>query len=294
MGCHYRSSHRGGRGLVRIVSLIMLLVGLSAGNHALAEIHGHPLINSRFHVGVGGFFPTVDSKIRLDSDLGLGTELDLEQQLGIDKSRDVLWANARWNISRRNHLEFEWVQLDRSGSVLGITQQYQIGDTVIQAGGQIDSVLDLSLYRLTYGFSLIRDERKDLQLQAGVHVADVEAALKLTGALSINGSVFQQSVQGEGGDIVAPLPHFGANFTYAFTDKLALYANVLGFALSVGDFKGSILETGGTLQYNFIKHVGLGAGIRFFRVDVEAKDSGLTGEFTLDYLGPVVYLSGEF
>ncbi len=294
MGYAFRGSQRPDSNLVRLVSLIMSLVSLLAGSHALAQTDGHPLINSRFHIGVGGFFPTVDSKIRLDSDLGLGTELDLEKQLGIDKSRDVLWANARWNISRRNHLEFEWVQLDRSGSVLGISQQYQIGDTVIQAGGKIDSVLDISLYRLTYGFSLIRDQKKDLQLQAGVHVADVKAALKLTGALSINGSVFQQSVQGEGGDIVAPLPHFGANFTYAFTDKLALYTNILGFALSVGDFKGSILETGGTLQYNFVKRVGLGAGVRFFRVDVEAKSSGLTGEFVLDYLGPVVYLSGEF
>ena len=282
------------RGLIRIVSLIVLLAGVLTGNPALAQTSGHPLINSRFHIGIGGFFPTVSSKIRLDSDLGLGTELDLEAQLGIEKSKNVVWANGRWNISRRNHLEFEWVQLNRSGSVAGITRPYEIGETVIQAGGQIDSVLDISLYRATYGFSLIRDERKDLQLQAGVHVADIEASLRLTGLLSINGSVFQQTVQGEGGDIVAPLPHFGANFAYAFTDKLALYANVLGFALSVGNFKGSILETGGTLQYNFTRHLGLGAGVRFFRVDVEARDSGLTGEFMLDYLGPVVYASAEF
>ncbi len=290
--CHFTWAVN--RGLPGTAYLAILAVGVLFSVSAAAEVAGHTLLTSRFHVGVGGFFPTVDSKIRLDSDFGLGTELDLEQQLGIDRSRDVLWANARWNISRRNHLEFEWTQLDRSGSVLGITQQYQIGDTVIQAGGKIDSVLDISLYRLTYGFSLIRDDRKDLQLQAGLHLADVQAALTLTGALSVGGSVFQQSVQGEGGDVVAPLPHFGANFTYAFTDKLALYANVLGFALTVGDFKGSILETGGTLQYNFMRHVGVGAGVRFFRIDVEAKDSGLTGEFQLDYFGPVAYLSASF
>ncbi len=150
------------------------------------------------------------------------------------------------------------------------------------------------MLRLTYGFSLIRTDQAELQFQAGVHVADIASNLTLTGVLSIDGEPFGDSVNSEGSDVTAPLPHFGGNFTYAFNDKLGFYANLLGFAIEINDIKGSIIESGGTLQYNFTDNIGVGAGVRFFRVDVEAKDEDLRGEFQFDYFGPVIYANMAF
>ncbi len=270
------------------------LLAISAGP-ALAELPGeHPLLNKTFVIGVGGFFPDVDSKIRLDGNLGIGTVIDFEDELGLAEANSTFWLSSRWRISRRNNLEFEWIRLDRNSSITTTSREYDIGDTVVQAGARIDSLLDIDLFRLTYGYSLIRNEKADLQLQAGIHVADVKTALRLAGALIIDGQPFGDAIETEGADITAPLPHFGGNFTYAFNEKLALYGNLIGFAIEINDIKGSIIETGGTLQYNFTDNIGVGAGIRFFRVDVEATEEDLRGKFQYDYFGPVIYANVAF
>jgi len=272
-----------------------LLLGLFSAPEA-AQLPGkHPLLNKRFMIGAGGFFPDIDSKIRLDAEsLDLGTELDFEDQLGLEDSQNTFWLTSRWRISRRNNLEFEWVQLNREAFVAATTREYQVGDSTLQAGGRIDTLFDIDLFRLTYGYSLIRNEETELQLQAGVHIADLEAQLRLAGAISVNGQVFTESIAGEGGDVTAPLPHLGGNFAYAFSDKFAVYLHVIGFALEVDDIKGSIVEAGGTLQYNFTDAFGVGAGIRYFNVDVEAQDEELRGEFEFNYLGPVLFANFSF
>lgn len=48
------------------------------------------------------------------------------------------------------------------------------------------------------------------------------------------------------------------------------------------------------MQYNFADNIGAGAGARFTRVDVEAGNDELRGEFEYDYLGPVVYACQSF
>lgn len=278
----------------RLLMIVLLTVaGLPAGVWADPSVH--PLLSKRLMLNLGGFFPDIDSKIRLDSDTGgIGTVIDFESQLGLEKTRDTFWLNGRWRISRRNSLDFEWVNLDRDATVAGITQRYDIGDTTIQAGGRIDSTFNLDIYRLTYGFSLLRSERVDLKLQAGLHVADVTTQFVLTGGVSINDQPFVQSVSTESGDVTAPLPHFGGNLTWAVNDRLALFAHLMGFALEINDIDGSIVDAAGTVQYNLTPNVGLGAGLRFFHVDVTSGDPDLRGKFEFDYFGPVVFASLSF
>ena len=255
----------------------------------------HPLLNKRFTVSLGGFFPDVDSKVRLDAtNFDLGTEIDFENELGLEESKNVWWANLRWRISRRNNLEFEWNQLKRDAFVAATTREYQIEDTVIQAGGAIDSKFDIDLVRLTYGYSLIRNDEAELQFQAGLHLADIAVQLGLTGALSIDGEAFVDSVSTEQEEVTAPLPHFGGNFTYAFNEQFGMNAHLIGFAIEIDDIEGSIVDAGLTAQYNFTDTIGVGAGVRYFQVDVEASNDDLRGQFEFDYLGPLVYVNAAF
>ena len=281
------------RKLASLLAASTLLAVSAAGADPLPG--KHPLLNKRFTVSVGGFFPDIDSKVRLDATNGnIGTEIDFENELGLEESKDVWWANLRWRISRRNNLEFEWNQLNREAFVAATTREYQIEDTVIQAGGAIESVFDIDLVRLTYGYSLIRNDEAELQFQAGLHLADIAVQLGLTGALSIDGEPFVESVSTEQEDVTAPLPHFGGNFTYAFNEKFGMYAHIIGFALEIDDIEGSIVDTGLTVQYNFTDTIGVGAGVRYFNVDVEASDEDLRGQFEFEYFGPLVYVNAAF
>ncbi|NIR32135.1 MAG: hypothetical protein GWN84_23100 [Gammaproteobacteria bacterium] len=81
------------------------------GTAAAQQPTGNPFLENRFHLAIGGFFPTIDSDIRLE-----GSEvakINAEDTLGLDDSTETFWATARWRFARRHAVEFEWVQLDR-------------------------------------------------------------------------------------------------------------------------------------------------------------------------------------
>lgn len=274
---------------------VLLLAAMPLPVHADALPGKHPLLNKRFMVGGGGFFPWIDSKIRLDSQrFGVGTKIDFEDELGLEESKSTFWTVARWRITRRNNLEFEYARLNRNAVVAGTTREYQIDDTVVSAGAELASLFDIDLYRLTYGYSLLRSREAEVQVQAGIHVADLRAELTASGLLSIDGQPFTTAVSTEAGSVTAPLPHFGGNFTFAFSEKFGAYLHVIGFALELDDIEGRIVEAGGTLQYNPTDRIGIGAGMRFFEVNVKAQEDNLRGQFEFDYLGPIVYASVSF
>jgi hypothetical protein len=248
--------------------------------------------DERFSLYLGGFFPQVNSGIRLDSNLDIGGDVSFEETLGLEDSDSVLWGGAIWRISRRNQLEFEYFQLNRSGGVRAVTDPFPIGNSLVQAGAQVESKFDVGIGRLTYGFAFVEDERKALTLKAGLHWASVDAAVKLTGAIidtQTNQTIIAGSTITEQGEVSAPLPHLGLSFSYSITPKLLARAQGLGFALNVGDYSGSLIDAGVDLAYSPWRHFGFGAGIRYFAIRLEAENNRLDGEFDFNYWGPTLF-----
>jgi hypothetical protein len=248
--------------------------------------------DDRFSLYLGGFFPQINSGIRLDSSLGIGEDISFEETLGLEDTDSVLWGGAIWRISRRNMLEFEYFQLNRSGGVRAVTDPFQIGNSLVQAGAQVESKFDVGIGRLTYAYAIVADERKEFAVKAGLHWASVDAALRLSGAvidIPSGQPIAAGSTKTEEGDISAPLPHAGLSFSYAITPKLLARAQGLGFALSVGDYSGSLIDAGVDLAYSPWRHFGFGAGIRYFALRLEAENNRLDGEFDFDYWGPTLF-----
>ena len=258
--------------------------------------------NDRFRIYLGGFWPSVDSKIGINGDvIPPGPPVDVEDTLGVEDSDGVAWGGARWRISRRNSLEFEMFALNRDGGVSGtFSPPIQIGDTFIESGG-INTSYDTSIGRLTYGFSLIRDDRMDIQLKAGLHLAKLEAGIQFSGAVcdqttspTTPPGCPAGTTGSESEDVTAPLPHFGGSFEYAITPSVALNLEIIGFALELDDIDGSMVEVDVDLSWHPWRNFGLGAGLRYFSVEVDAGSSELNGEFDFEYFGPVIYVQSTF
>ena len=81
-----------------VLSAMMLLIPLTiffstAKAESDPELPGHAFTKQKWTFWVGGFFPNVESKVRLDSDLGSpGDGINLEDTLGLDDSKTVLWG----------------------------------------------------------------------------------------------------------------------------------------------------------------------------------------------------------
>jgi len=274
---------------------LIALVASIAGNANAASADDNPMLNDPFAFYLGGFFPQVSSTIQLDGKIiGDGNDISFENTFGLEDSKSVLWGGARWRISKRNMLEFEFADLNRNGSVTVVSDPIEIGDSVAHVGARIDSFFDVTLGRLTYGFSVMKDEKKEILLKAGLHIADLGTGFQLTGVVCVDGAVLpncpnRSTPRIESESVTAPLPHFGAAFNYAFTPTLGMRFQVLGFALEINDIDGSLIEIDADLIWQPWEHFGLGAGLRYFNVNIEAKKSGRKAEFDFEYYGPAIY-----
>ncbi len=255
-----------------------------------------------WRIYVGAFHATVDSKLGINGEfLPPGPPIDIEDVLGVEDSKTVGWGGVSWHFARRHALEGEIFSLRRTAS---ITQPFeppiQIGDTIIESG-TIGTSYDTDVYRLTYGFSAIRSERSELQLKAGLHIARLKADVLLEGAIC-DPTTTPTTPPGcpplgtstEAEDVGAPLPHFGLSYSYAFMPNFGFSIAGMGFALEIEDIEGSIYELDADLVWQPFRHVGFGAGYRYFRVDVESNGSDLNGKFEFEYQGPTVFVQATF
>jgi hypothetical protein len=282
-----------------LCTLAILLFAVNAFGQA-QESGEYARFNDPFRVYLGGFYPTMSSKIGIKGTDVTPPPISVEDTLGVDDGEFVPWGGASWHISRRNSLEFEFFQLNRDGFIDVISDPIGVGDLIIESGS-VNTAFDITVSRLTYGFSVARSERMDLQIKGGLHIADLSAGLQLMGAVCDitlgempPGCPADQTPALESEDVTAPLPHFGLSWAYAITPTIAADVRVIGFAIELDNIDGSLIEVAADIAWQPWQHFGIGVGFRYFDVNVEAGDSSLNGEFDLEYYGPSISVIASF
>jgi hypothetical protein len=255
--------------------------------------------NDRYRFYVGAFAPSFSSQIAINGDVVSPPPVDVENVLGVDDDNIVAWAGVQWHISQRNSLEFEYFQLNRDGFIDLFPDPVEVADLIIESGS-MNTAFDVAVSRITYGFSLMRSERVDLQVKGGLHIADLSIALQLSGAVcdvslgEMPPCPTGQTPELQSQDVTAPLPHFGISYAYAITPTIAMRLQAIGFAIELDNIDGGLLELDADISWQPWDHLGMGIGVRYFNADVESKGSDLNGKFDLEYYGPVLILAGSF
>jgi hypothetical protein len=284
-----------------IIHTVRLVLFAGLVTPAAAQDNGaFASFNDPFRAYIGGFSATLGSEITINGENVTPPPLDLEDKLGVNDGDTVLWGGFQWAISQRNAIELEFFQLKRDGFVDLVPEPVEVGDLIIESGS-IDSIFDIGVTRVTYGFSLKRSKRMNLALKGGLHIADFSVGIKLQGAVCDvglgqmpPGCPVGQTPPTESEDVTAPLPHFGLSYSYAISEKVAARFQVIGFALEINDIDGSLIEIDADIDWKPWRNFGFGLGLRYFNVNVEAKGANLNGEFDLEYYGPALYLAGSF
>jgi hypothetical protein len=289
--------------VTRLVYCVMLwfalVIGAGPTVYADVGVPFNPLTDKHLSLYVGGFYPRVSSTIRLDADVlgGIGDDISLEDELGLEKGEAVFWGGLVWQMSRRNMLEFEYFQLNRSGTEEALSEPVAVGDSLAQAGARAETKFDVDIGRVTYGFFFVRKEKLNVAVKGGLHWLSLDAEISLSGAvvdIETDKVLEAGSTVTEGGAVGAPLPHVGFSLSYAITPKVLARAQALAFSASIEDYSGLLIDSGFDFAYMPIKHFGFGGGLRFFNLMLEADVDRLSGEFDFRYLGPTLFVLGNF
>lgn len=237
---------------------------------------------------VGGFISYTNSELRLDSSVGLGTVVDLENAFDLESDLSTYRIDGlyRFGSSRRHQVEVHYYVSNRDGTTV-TDQDFQIGDLFIPAGTGTDTALDLWFFNVDYSYAFFQDDRVRLAGSVGLHVTGIDFRIATSG-----GAVEDEAV-------TAPLPVVGVRGEVALTERWRLKGGVDLFYLKYENFRGALLDTLFAVEYLPFKHVGFGLGLNAVRYMVEAEEDtdygvDFAGKVKLDFSGLLFYVKGHF
>ena len=283
--------------LTLLIATLLLFDGFS-GSTARAEENAASgsLFDKKLFLAVGGFFPMIDSTFSLNpSQGGSGGDISFEDDLGMDNTSASAWVGLNWRFQPRHQLQFEWFQLNRSGDTSASRDLPLIGDTTVSVGAALSSKMDLNLGRITYGYSIVRDKTVDLSILAGVHIATTKVTVTASGAIAVDGvPLFNASSTESSSTLTFPLPHIGGSASWKFAPRWTGDIRLLLFALEIDAYSGHLIEADATVGYQFTKTFGLGTGLKYFNLNLQAQDTRGGAEFDYQFFGPVIFGYASF
>ena len=219
----------------------------------------------------------LNSDIRVDGSGGSGTDLDVEDDLGLEKTKIQPRFSLRWRPGRRHELEggYQWA---RRNADKRLSRDIEFGDSSFTAGADIHSTFNTDLAFLTYRFAFMAKERTQIgaALGLGVLFLDVGVAALGTGTGPGAGRSFDVSKSVKG-----PLGSLGLYGRFLAGDSWQFEADFRALKISIDRFHPRVLEAGGAARYYFSQKFGLelgyaASGIRVV-VDPKTFENGSEG-----------------
>jgi len=271
--------------LVAIVTVFLAMPCASAlAEESDAKKTAEDLPWDKASISLGSFISSTNSNVRLSAD-GLGIGIDVEEALGLDTTQTVLRAGGIWRFSdnRLHRAELSWFALRRDGSTQ-LTQDITIDGVTYPTGTQASTSFDLDIYKATYSYSFLQDDRMDIGAGIGLYIMPIRFEFTASGV--VNGQVSEA--------ITAPLPVFGLRADFALTPKWLLKSNIDLFYLEYEQFKGMVYDTSVAVEYKAFKRVGFGLAVENFNLAVEAEgedypEINFMGKIEYRYLGAMLY-----
>jgi hypothetical protein len=246
----------------------------------------HPALRDQFYFGAGVYFPQTTTQVEVDSTrFGVGANVDLEDTLGMDRTKRVPTFFGRVRLGERWRIEGEYFQLNRHGE-RQIDRTIQWGDTTFPVNAQMQSTFNFSDLRVSAGYTFFKTRDKELGVGLGAHVASYK--------MSVSGTLNGNSVGSDSENVTAPLPVLSAFGQFALTEHWAVGGRLDRFALKYDKYDGSLTALGLDLLYQPFRHVGFGLGVRDLFITLTATDEQKTVKFRQAFQGPVLFMNVSF
>lgn len=254
---------------------IAILIGLAVAfvsSPALAAEESR-LLASRGGFTVGGFLVDFDTEIQAGREL-LGTNIDLENDLALESDQTTFRIDGFYRFAPVHALDVGYFSIGRNGSAV-LDKEIEFDD-VVYGPGRVDTTFDVKLFRVAYRHSFVNNGKTEAGFTAGLSAYDFNAGIE--GVVFVNG--VENSASTDAG-VLAPVPTVGMFVHYAILPNLVLQLDANFFRLnSISDYSGRLVDTRATLDWFFVRNVGIGGGINNTDLNFK-KNSGDT--FAVNY-----------
>jgi len=274
----------------KVLAIVVILSGIALSATSSLANEESTVGMDTFRLNVGGFLPAIDSELSITSkNLGQGTKIDLEDDLGFDDNVNVAQVSGYWRFAKRHRLLAGYYAFNRDASK-SLAEQIQIGDKLFDIGASVSSDWEIDFLQVSYAYSFIQTQKWEVSGSLGLYYLDTAITLRGEGSIS----------NGEGGWIIAgqvseeesvglPIPLFGVSAEYHISPKWRAKIGGRYFTLSLDEWSGHILEACAALEFLFHKNFGIGTGYTYFDVEVERDREARLSDLTYSYGAIQIY-----
>lgn len=248
-------------------------------------------LDDRAWIQIAGYSADIDTHARVNSVLGqqVGTEIDFESDLAMDDNKFLPSVSAGWRVTDRFIIGADFYSLDRDASTT-IGRELVFDDVVFPASVTVDSEMNTDVYRLTLGYSFVKNDVWEAGASLGLHATDFD--LRLQGEARVGNAAINTELRQK--QFLAPLPTVGLYANWEIYPQVTVNGRVDYMSLSYGDYDGDITNAQISVSYRFHRNVGIGAMYRFVDYGVDVTKDDWTGRMDYEFSGPAVYLEFAF
>lgn len=219
-----------------------------------------------------------DTQFALTGNLGLGTVIDYQKDLGGESSNTIPRIDAYYRFNPRHRINFTAFSIDRTG-IRTLAIDVVINDESFSANETLNSDIKYTLYKLGYGYSFYHSPKVELSITAGLNITTYDLKFESSAGNKIESAGF-----------TAPLPMFGLQMGYAITPKWSVNYLTESFFIEYEDkIRGTLLNYELTTEYKLFKHFAIGAGLARMGTSVEVDDDDYRGKVSDSYRGYTVF-----
>jgi len=264
---------------MKSISIIAAMTILAQPLPALTENENVWMSKDRIRFSVGGYFPKIDSQIRISNNQGQGTLIDLEDDLGLDDSIVSFRIQGHYRFNPEHRFIYSYIDVTRDASNV-VKRDIIFDDKVFPADSLVAADFSVQLFKLLYAYSFFQNNKIDLSFSTGVVGFDLDA--KLDSPL----------VEQEEDSSFLPLPVVGLRGIYAYNRKLVMTADIDYFRINEDNAEAEVIDWSLAIEYDVFKRIALGLSYGSFNLDGEKKDDN--DKFDFDIEGLFIYSKFSF
>jgi hypothetical protein len=269
-----------------VVAVCALACGLAASQARAEDLGNH--LYDRFQADVAGTILRLGSEARVDAkDGSVGTDLDVEDDLGFSRSKFQPRFEFRWRPGRRHQIGIGY-QFARRSADKTLEGTIEVGDTSFAAGARAHSVFDSDNLFLTYRFAIMAHERTQLGVGLGVGAFFFKFGVDALAGISVAGRTDSVTYSNTT-SFTGPTAALGLYGRFRLGNPWYLEPDVRYLRVKIDRFTAKVFEGSLGTQYYLSRKVGLegGLGVRSVQVDVGPKTDG--GFFDLGVSAKIKY-----
>jgi len=202
----------------------------------------------------------LDGRASIDGNSTIGTTFEFKDTLGLEKGATTPMGRL-WLRGNKNSFILDIADSSRSGSEV-LSRNLTFNDTTYTASENLSSNLDVRLVQGRWRHSFVDAKVVEFDFDLGGNVAHVD--MHLDGSASGSTS-FNQNV---------PFPTVGAALIIKPFPGFHIRAEANGLSVTVSTNKVRIMDARLQIEHYFAHSLGIFAGYRSFRFNVESTDFG--------------------